>query len=122
MEDIQQGKVNYYHQLEYALELKNIDIRVSFVASSIYINFFSIKSMREFIKKCPKYIDRHNIAHSGFGKLFPKALMHDHSNDNWKKRREKLLKEIGINFTSKHIPTMINAVGDKIKTWEDGMV
>ena len=111
MEDIKQGRVNFYHQIEYSLELQNKDIRVSCVANNVFINLFSLKSVKEFVKKCPKYIDRHSLSHTSFGKLFPSAFMHLLSNNHWKFRRESALKEIGINFSSKFIPSMIDSIG-----------
>jgi hypothetical protein len=122
MEDVQNGRVSYYHQIEYSQKLKDIDLRVSFVGKEPYVNLFSFTAIKEFIDKTPKYFDRHGIPRNGFGKLFPTAFINNKSDDNWKSRRENTMKEIGINFSSKYIPTMIDAIGGRVETWRDGKI
>ncbi|CAI2365110.1 unnamed protein product [Moneuplotes crassus] len=119
MEDMKKNRVNFYHQIEYAMELKDIDFRVSFIADRTFINVFSMRALKEFVQKVPKFIDRKSLANVGFGKIFPRSSVHQKTGAEWRKRRESFQKHIGINFSSKHIPLMIDCIGDRLNTWKD---
>lgn len=120
IEDSKKGRATYYHLIEYALELKGIDIRLSILGDNIIFNMFSLNSLKEFQNLCPGSIDRKGIPTKSFGKLFPSCSIHQKSTDRWKIRRETFLKEIGINFASRFIPCMIEAIGAKVDSWKVG--
>jgi len=120
IEDMNNGKATHYHQIEYALNLKGVDLRVSTMGRLIIVNLFSAKAIKEFQEKCPGFIDRRSIANTSFGKMFPGSALHLRSTEHWQKRREMLMKEIGINQASRFIPCILDAIGSKVKQWKVG--
>ena len=78
IEDSKKGRATYYHQIEYALQLKGYDIRLSVLGDNIIFNMFSLKALKEFQEVCPSSIDRKGIPTKSFGKLFPNWALHYH--------------------------------------------
>ena len=120
LEDTKNGKVRYYHQIEYALKLSKYDLRLFTAGSMTIINVTSARAFKEFLEKIPEFFDRRSLAHKSFGKICPLSMMFSRTSDNWKKRRESFLKEMGINFASRFIPIMIDSAEERMSTWKQG--
>ena len=119
-EDIQNKRASYYHQIEIAGKAKGIDLKLAIVGDKTFIYLISNKALQEFQNLTPKYIDRNNFSRGPMGKLFADSFVHDRSNEKWKKRRDTFLKEIGINFSSRFIPMMIEETAEKSNKWQKG--
>lgn len=119
-EDIKNGRVKHYHQIEYALALKGYDFRI-FTAGNIYfITLVSQNAFKEFINRVPHFIDRRSMAHRSFGKVCPQSLLFIDSSTDWKNRRDAFMRLMGLNASSKYIGIMLNACEEVISTWKVG--
>lgn len=74
--------------------------------------------MKEFLTLYPAKIDRFNYTKKSLGRIFPGSLDSLLSTDGWKKRREAMMKTIGIHYSSRYIPLMIEKFEKESNTWK----
>ena len=80
---------------------------------------FSTKAVREFSKQYLTKIDRNDYMLNRFiGKLFYDSFATRKSDENFKGRRETIMKTLGINFASRYIPTLIENLESNLKELE----
>ena len=81
---------------------------------------YSPQAFEEFQKLVPTKVDRwgHQIKH--FGRMAAGAVDQIRSSQNWKKRRDKILHTIGINFASRYIPMMLETLDKAAENWRVG--
>ena len=119
-EDLKNGKASYYHQIEFANKMKGLDLKLAVFADRISFYLLSNQALQEFQNLSPEFIDRSDFSRGPLGKVFAGSFGHDRSNEMWKKRRDIFMKEIGINFSSRFIPLMIEATAERAKIWKSG--
>lgn len=115
LQDMKAGKVNYHHQIQYALDLKGYDFRLSNMADKTYLNIYSLEATREFIQKSPKFIDRKSIARMSFGKMFPDSLVNLKSGANFQNRKVKFSKLLGSGYQNKYLGVLVEAIQTRVK-------
>lgn len=115
-----EGKARVYYKVELALNQEGYDMKVFTAGNMVFIGMMSERAFKEFIQKVPQYIDRRNADLIGIGKLASNSMVFRRSSIDWKHRREGFLKHMGINFSSKYIPTMIDACSERFSKLEKG--
>jgi cytochrome P450 len=81
---------------------------------------YSSQACEEFLKLIPTKIDRFANHLKHFGRITKGAVDQIPSNSNWKQRRDRIMKIMGVNFSSKYLPLMIQALENKSKNWVIG--
>ena len=115
MQNKKDKKSMFHHYIEESLENKGIDIRLNFFGSLIAFSLCSTKAMDEFEKLQPSTIDRDEQRDSPLIKFLAGSFVTTRSDERWAKRRKEMIKMVGINSCSKHIPMMIETIDKHIE-------
>eukprot|EP00343_Euplotes_focardii_P006072 CAMPEP_0205815046 /NCGR_PEP_ID=MMETSP0205-20121125/20494_1 /ASSEMBLY_ACC=CAM_ASM_000278 /TAXON_ID=36767 /ORGANISM="Euplotes focardii, Strain TN1" /LENGTH=309 /DNA_ID=CAMNT_0053100321 /DNA_START=76 /DNA_END=1001 /DNA_ORIENTATION=- len=113
-----QNKYQGYFAIEDSLNNPQADFRLTFSGKIPYFMVTSSKSLDEFKKLVPKDIDRWDYTIKSFGRMSIGSLDQLRSNSEWRKRRDAIMKTIGINFSSRFIPLMLSKIKKAADNWK----
>ncbi|CAI2366495.1 unnamed protein product [Moneuplotes crassus] len=116
-----QGKQKYrfWHLMEVAMKKPDCDIRIVFSGTKPLFLIYSAQACKEFFKLVPTRIDRHSNHLKHFGRMNKGAIDQIKSSPMWKSRRDKIMKVIGINFSTKFIPLILDSFHEISATWRE---
>lgn len=117
---IRENKYVGYYQMEDIMNNPDCDIRLTFSGKQPYFHLTSVSALNDFKSLVPEKIDRWDYAKKNFGRMSIGSLDQRRSDNNWKQRREAIMKTIGINFASKFIPLMLDKIEKVSNAWEVG--
>ncbi|CAI2366632.1 unnamed protein product [Moneuplotes crassus] len=113
-----ENKFMSYYLMEDGVKNSEMDIRVVFSGKQPYFLLTSCRAFKEFRDLCPKDIDRWDHSSKSFGRMCVGSLDQIRSNQDWKQRRDAIMKVIGINFSSRFIPLMIRKIKENTNAWK----
>ena len=77
--------------------------------------------LSELNRRIPRYVDRHSIDDEGFGQIgVLGGIGRTKSTNEWKRRRETMMKTIGINHSSRFIPFFLKCLTNNFGLLEEG--
>ena len=103
-ENIANNRFIYWHYVELATKDTQPDIYLKFNGWTPLFLMFSTKAVREFSKQYLTKIDRNDyMLNRTIGKMFYNSFATKKSDENFKGRRDTIMKTLGINFSSRFI-------------------
>jgi cytochrome P450 len=99
---------------------EDFDIRLTVSGKQPYFMLWSVKALEEFKNLMPNKIDRWDYAKKNFGRMCYDSLDQRPSDNEWKRRRDAIMKTIGLNFASKYIPLMLKKMSKYSGIWKEG--
>ena len=114
-----ENKYRMYFQMETTLKNPKADVRLTISGKQPYFMLTSSQAVSEFKSLVLDKIDRWDYTKKNFGRMSIGSLDQRRSDKEWKKRRDSIMRTIGINFASKYIPMMIQKVQQYSKDWKE---
>lgn len=110
----------FWHYVSLALREQPPDIYLKFVGPTPVFTLFSIKAVKEYVKQFPNRIDRSDFIDKIVGKMFMGSLGTAKTDQKWKDQRDLIMKSLGINFSSRYIPTLLKTFETTLGSLELG--
>ena len=94
------GRFMYQHRQEFGADRKGHDLVLDFFGPIPYMYVYSLEAFKQFHKQVPEKIDRTDFIKRVFGKVFPNSMIEMQSSPQWRERKSKFIKTLGINSVS----------------------
>ena len=111
-------KYRFWHLMQVAMDNPGWDIRIIFSGPKPLFLIYSAKAWEEFHRLIPMKIDRHANHLKHFGRITEGGIEQIRSTKFWKIRRDKIMKVVGVNFSTKFLPLMIESFDKISSTWK----
>ncbi|CAI2366752.1 unnamed protein product [Moneuplotes crassus] len=109
----------YYYEI--ALSDNKPDLYVKFIGPEPMFVIYSTKALAQLKKLTPSKIDRdETFANKFLGKIFPTSFTQAESGDNWRARRNSLMKAMGLNYASGYIQKLLSCMEQVASQWKPG--
>lgn len=117
-DNIRKNRYPFYFTIETSLENPDYDIRLTFTGTTPLYYLCSAKALKQFISLSPTKIDRFDYMSKSIGRVNPGSLDQLQTTSEWKKRREFMMKSIGVHFASRYMPLMIEKFEEESNKWK----
>jgi cytochrome P450 len=121
LNDEKAGKVHYHHKKELANVIKDYDLKLQMEGITPYILVISSQATKEFVQNQPLKIDK-SLKKKGFFKMFEGSFGGEPTTEKTKLRRKLFTSLLGLNSSSKYIPTIIDCCDVALKDLKPGDV